>query len=63
MGKGEPHMCTSYCNLRLEGYTDVDWASNPDDRHSVSGYTFLIGNTVVAWSLKKHFGIGAKVSL
>ncbi len=53
-GKGEPRMRAYYHNLRLEGYTDADWASNLDDRCSVSGYTFLIGNAAVAWSSKKQ---------
>ncbi len=57
MGKGELRMRAYYRNLRLEGYTDADWASNLDDCHSVSGYAFLIGNAVVAWSSKKQMTV------
>ncbi len=53
-GKGELCNRAYYHNLRLKGYTDADWASNPNDRRSVSGYAFLIGNTVVTWSSKKQ---------
>ena len=53
-GKGETRLRAYYDNLRLEGYSDADWGSNPDDRRSISGYAFLVGNAVVAWSSKKQ---------
>ncbi|PIL28276.1 hypothetical protein GSI_09564 [Ganoderma sinense ZZ0214-1] len=53
-GKGAPRLRAYYLNLRLEGYSDADWGSNPDDRRSISGYAFLVGNAVVAWSSKKQ---------
>ena len=43
-----------YINLWLEGYSNVDWGSNLDDQWLISSYTFLVGNAVVAWSLKKQ---------
>jgi hypothetical protein len=36
------------------GYSDADYASNPDDRKSVSGYTYLIGGAAYCWSSKKQ---------
>lgn len=36
------------------GFTDADYASNPDDRKSISGYTFLLGGATYAWSSKKQ---------
>ncbi len=36
------------------GYTDVDYASNPDDQRSISGYAYLLGGAVFAWSSKKQ---------
>ena len=53
-GKGAPRLHAYYINLRLEGYSNADWGSNPDDRQSISGYAFLVGNAVVAWSSKKQ---------
>ena len=53
-GQGETRMTAYYRNFRLEGYSDADWGSNPDDRRSISGYAFLIGNGVIAWSSKKQ---------
>ena len=32
----------------------MDWGSNPNNWRSISGYTFLVGNMVVAWSSKKQ---------
>ncbi|KAJ8481821.1 hypothetical protein ONZ51_g5747 [Trametes cubensis] len=35
-------------------YSDADWGANPVDCKSISGYAFLIGGGVVAWSSKKQ---------
>ncbi|CAN6439852.1 unnamed protein product [Victoria cruziana] len=39
---------------RLFTYTDADWAADPDEHRSVSGYCVFIGNNVVSWSSKKQ---------
>ncbi|CAN6466402.1 unnamed protein product [Victoria cruziana] len=39
---------------RLMTYTDADWAGDPDERRSVSGYCVFIGNNAVVWSSKKQ---------
>lgn len=44
---GGPH-------LRLKGWTDSDWGSNPDDRHSISAYLFSLGGGAISWSSKKQ---------
>jgi hypothetical protein len=36
------------------GYSDADYAANPDDRKSISGYAFMLGGAVYAWSSKKQ---------
>jgi hypothetical protein len=52
--RSEVTLKTFYENIRLEGFSDADWGANPDDRRSISGYAFLIGNGAVAWSSKKQ---------
>ncbi|XP_022851795.1 uncharacterized protein LOC111373495 [Olea europaea var. sylvestris] len=40
-------------HLRIDGYTDADWAGNISDRRSTSGYfTFVAGN-LVTWRSEK----------
>ena len=38
----------------LIAYTDADWASNPNDRKSISGNTFLLGGASIGWMSKKQ---------
>ena len=35
-------------------YTDFDWAGDPDDRTSTSGYVFHFGSGPVVWYSKKQ---------
>jgi hypothetical protein len=39
--------------LHLSAYTDADWAGDPDDRRSTSGYLVYIGSNPITWSAKK----------
>lgn len=36
----------------LQGYSDVNWSSNVDNRHSVGGYYVFWGDNLVSWSSK-----------
>ena len=38
----------------LVGYTDSDWARDPDTRRSTSGYVFNLGSVAVSWSSKRQ---------
>ena len=38
----------------VEGYCDADWASQKH-RHSISGYSFHLGNGAMSWSSKKQY--------
>ena len=40
--------------LTLFGFTDSNYAGDPDDRRSTSGYVFMIGSGAVSWSSKKQ---------
>eukprot|EP00253_Pinus_taeda_P031567 PITA_31567 len=36
------------------GFTDFDWASDPDDRKSTAGYVFTLGSGPITWVCKKQ---------
>lgn len=38
----------------LLGFTDSDYAGDPDDRRSTSGYAFMFGSGVISWCSKKQ---------
>jgi len=40
-------------NLKLECYTDADYAGDFTDRRSTSGYRTLLGGNLVTWRSKK----------
>uniref|UniRef100_A0A2N9F808 Uncharacterized protein n=1 Tax=Fagus sylvatica TaxID=28930 RepID=A0A2N9F808_FAGSY len=40
--------------LTLSAYTDADWAGDPDDRRSTSGFLVYLGNNAITWSAKKQ---------
>ena len=44
-------------NAILDGYSDVDWAENADDRKSTSRGCFYVGNNLVSWISKKQNSI------
>jgi len=50
---GTCDLCLSYSKTRciLKGYADAD-GSMAEDRHTISGYAFLINGGVVSWSSK-----------
>jgi len=41
-------------HLRVNGYTDADWAGNTTDRRSTSGYFMFVGGNLVTWRSKKQ---------
>jgi len=38
----------------LVGWTESNWAQDPDDRRSTSGFAFDVGEGVISWSSKKQ---------
>jgi hypothetical protein len=38
----------------LIGYTDADWASDPNTRKSTSGYVYMLGGGAITWSSKRQ---------
>eukprot|EP00253_Pinus_taeda_P027387 PITA_27387 len=41
----------------LVGFTDSDWASDPDDRKSTAGYVFTLGFGPITWACNKQSAI------
>lgn len=38
----------------IHGFCDADWASNPDNRRSITGYIFLLACGAVSWAAKSQ---------
>ena len=36
------------------GYMDSDWAANPDDRKSITGYVLFLANSPVSWLTRQQ---------
>ena len=40
--------------IKLVGYSDSDYAGDPDDRKSTTGMAFFIGNNLICWASQKQ---------
>ena len=47
------HFCHSSL-LELRAYSDADWAGDPTDRRSTTGYCFFLGTSLISWRSKKQ---------
>jgi hypothetical protein len=45
---------SSCSSLELRSYSDADWASDPTDCCSTTGYCFLLGTSFISWCSKKQ---------
>jgi hypothetical protein len=51
---GKGLLFTKNNHLKVEGYTDADWAGSANDRRSTSGYFTFVGGNLVTWRSKKQ---------
>ena len=55
LGTVDTHVCYDGANGDgLHGYTDSSLGDQTDDRHSTSGYVFLLANGAISWSSRKQ---------
>ncbi|XP_073105207.1 secreted RxLR effector protein 161-like [Elaeis guineensis] len=47
-------MFKKYNHLKIDGYTDANWAGSITDRKSTSGYFIFVGGNLVTWRSKKQ---------
>ncbi|XP_038902303.1 secreted RxLR effector protein 161-like [Benincasa hispida] len=38
----------------VKGYSDADWAGDPTNRRSTSGYCFYLDDSLISWCIKKQ---------
>jgi len=46
----------------LVGFTDSNWASDPDDLKSTAGYVFIPGSGPITWTCKKQSSISISLA-
>ncbi|WVZ17643.1 hypothetical protein V8G54_010625 [Vigna mungo] len=51
-GTGIHFPCNS--TIQLKAFCDSDWATCPNTRRSVTGFTIYLGNTLISWRSKKQ---------
>ncbi|XP_051134946.1 uncharacterized mitochondrial protein AtMg00810-like [Andrographis paniculata] len=52
--KGTLLYYSAYSSLVLTGYSDLDWANDPTDCRSTTGFCFFLGDSLISWHSKKQ---------
>eukprot|EP00253_Pinus_taeda_P015194 PITA_15194 len=48
--------------VKLQGFTDADWAGSPSDRKRTSGGIFILGSTTVSWYRRKQRSVALSLA-
>ncbi|XP_059431493.1 secreted RxLR effector protein 161-like [Corylus avellana] len=51
-----------HSSLELQDYSNADWAGDPTDRRSTTGYCFLLGTSLISWHSKKQSAVARSSS-
>jgi hypothetical protein len=54
---------SSHSSLELRAYFDADWACDPTDRPSTTGYCFLLGTSLISWRSKKQSVVRSSIEV
>ena len=46
--------CSAQSPFVLHAFSDADWAGDPTDRKSTTGYCFLLGSSLISWRSNKQ---------
>ncbi|XP_028086951.1 uncharacterized protein LOC114287708 [Camellia sinensis] len=45
---------SAHFSIELRAFSDADWAGNPTDRRSTTGFCFFLGDSLLTWRNKKQ---------